>query len=151
MQLEKRMLYIIHLFIYNRHMIFLEYAKKILRKNNQKLTTTRLWLLRELGNEKKVVTPYEILHKKHETNIDITTIYRNLELFELLGLIHKISSLGWYIACNHYHECESHDLIVCKNCNKIQETHIPEETKDLLWLTQWAIELNGYCKKCEKK
>ena len=132
-------------------MKFLEQATYILRKNNQKITNTRLWLLQEFNNSHTTLTPYEILQNNPQASIDITTIYRNFELFESLWLIHNISSLWWYIACKHDHDCKSHDLIICKDCHMIEETHIDNTIKKKFWLGIWAIELSGYCKKCEEK
>ena len=132
-------------------MDFLHHAKSVLKKNKQKLTTTRLWLLKQLASSTETLTAYDTIKKNPQASIDITTIYRNLELFESLQLIHKISSLWWYIACIHEHDCESHDIIICRDCSNIQETHIHKTTKKLLWLSQSSVELNGQCEKCEKK
>lgn len=74
-------------------MDFLHHAKSVLKKNKQKLTTTRLWLLKQLASSTETLTAYDTIKKNPQASIDITTIYRNLELFESLQLIHKISSL----------------------------------------------------------
>ena len=83
MQLENKNIYCV---IFNSHdiMKFLEQATYILRKNNQKITNTRLWLLQEFNNSHTTLTPYEILQNNPQASIDITTIYRNFELFESL-------------------------------------------------------------------
>lgn len=133
--------------------MFLEESLNILKINNQKITKTRLWVLEQLANIKKPLNPYELVQQSHNSTIDISTIYRNLDLFESLGIVHKIQSLWWYMPCIHNHtQCNKvHDLIICNNCNSINETHINIDTKKLLWLSAWPVELSGYCESCEQK
>lgn len=113
--------------------MFLDHALSTLHHHKQKVTSTRRWLLEQLAQQLTPCNPYELLEQHPEANIDISTIYRNFELFESLGLIHKIHSLGGYIACKHHHDgCTEHDLIICKQCNSIEEKHIHQDTKELL-------------------
>ena len=74
--------------------MFIEQSLHTLRNNKQKQTKTRLRILKQLEHIKKPLNPYELLEQSHDKNIDITTIYRNLELFESLGIVHKVHSLG---------------------------------------------------------
>jgi Fe2+ or Zn2+ uptake regulation protein len=74
--------------------MFIEQAIEKLKKNNQKITATRLWILHQIENTKKAINPYELLAQDTNATIDITTIYRNFELFEKLGIVHKIQSSG---------------------------------------------------------
>ena len=113
--------------------MFLDQALITLKNNNQKITKTRYWLLEELSHMKEPLNPYELLKQSEHQEIDLTTIYRNLELFESIGLVHKIQSLGKYIICNHDTHCKKpHDIIICNDCNIINETHIDSNTKTLL-------------------
>jgi Fe2+ or Zn2+ uptake regulation protein len=93
------------------------------------------------------------LEQSTDKSIDISTIYRNLELFDWLGIVHKIYSIWWYMPCSHHHDhCHKvHDLIICNTCNTISETHIDPNTKQLLWLSGWPVELSGHCTSCEQK
>lgn len=133
--------------------MFQEHALNILKQHNQKITKTRLRILNQLAEIKKPLNPYELIKQSTDSTIDITTIYRNLELFEKIGLVHKVQSLWSYLPCTHDHkECsKSHDMIICTSCNTINETHIDSRTKTLLWLSQWPVELNGRCNSCEQK
>lgn len=133
--------------------MFQEHALDILKTNNQKITKTRLRILDQLAEIKQPLNPYELIKQSTDSTIDITTIYRNLELFEKIGIVHKVQSLWWYLPCTHEHkECsKSHDIIICTSCNTINETHIDSSTKTLLWLSQWPVELNGRCNSCEQK
>lgn len=134
--------------------MFIEHAIQILKSHGQKITKTRVWLLHQLDAITKPINPYEFLkHADGGSAIDVTTIYRNLELFELLWIVHKVHSLWWYMPCLHHHkDCDKvHDLIVCTDCNSISEIHIPSETKKTLWLGTGSVELSGHCISCEQK
>lgn len=133
--------------------MFLEQALHTLKSHQQKITKTRLWIVEQLATITTPITAYELLEHNTQDSIDITTIYRNLEMFESLSIIHKIHSLGWYMPCTHNHpECHTmHDLIICKDCNTISETHIDINTKQTLWLSEGPVELNGHCTSCAQK
>lgn len=133
--------------------MFIEQSLEILRNHHQKITKTRLRILEQFANIIKPVNPYELIDWNTEREIDITTIYRNLKLFESLGIVHKIHSLWWYMPCMHQHDqCHKvHDLIICNSCNTINETHIDSNTKKNLWLSEWPVELSWHCKSCEQK
>lgn len=74
--------------------MFLDQALHTLKSHHQKKTKTRLWILEQLATITTPITAYELFEHNTQDTIDITTIYRNLELFESLGIIHKIQSLG---------------------------------------------------------
>lgn len=133
--------------------MFIQQSLQLLKDNNQKITKTRIWILDQLATISKPVNPYELVEWNYDNNIDISTIYRNLELFESLGIVHKIHSLWWYMPCLHnHHSCHKvHDLVICNSCNSINETHIEPHTKKILWLSSWPVELSGYCESCEQK
>ena len=142
----------VHIFYIIKTM-FVQKSLQILKDNHQKNTKTRLWILEQLANIEKPLNPYALIQASISNKINISTIYRNLELFESLGIVHKIHSLWWYMPCIHQHtHCNKvHDLIICNSCNSIHETHIDPNTKKLLWLSAWPVELSGHCESCEQK
>jgi Fe2+ or Zn2+ uptake regulation protein len=62
--------------------MFVSQSLQLLKDNNQKVTKTRLRILGQLEHIKKPLNPYELLEQSSDKEIDISTIYRNLELFE---------------------------------------------------------------------
>lgn len=71
----------------------IDHALNTLKTHQQKITPTRKWILEQLQYQKHPCNPYDLLEQYPDANIDISTIYRNFELFETLGIIHKIHSL----------------------------------------------------------
>lgn len=134
--------------------MFIENAISILQSQWQKITKTRRRLLEKLAALNWPLNPYELREYNPQDSIDITTMYRNLELFEKLGLVHKITSVGWYMPCihNNDHCCnKSHDIIICQSCHSIHEAHIDPQIKQSFWLSDWPVELSGSCFSCQKK
>jgi Fe2+ or Zn2+ uptake regulation protein len=125
----------------------------ILKLHHYKITASRLWIITQIAQTDRPINPYEMLAQDTSSTIDISTIYRNLELFEWLGIVHKIHSIWWYIPCTHEHQyChKKHDLIICSGCNTISETHVRDSIKKSLWLWSGPIELTWYCTSCETK
>ena len=62
--------------------MFIVESLQVLKDNIKKLTKTRLWILEQLEHIKKPLNPYELLEQSTDKSIDISTIYRNLELFD---------------------------------------------------------------------
>lgn len=73
--------------------MLIEQALTILKSHHQKITPTRRRILEQLYAYKIPCNPYDLLDRHPDASIDISTIYRNFELFETLGIIHKIHSL----------------------------------------------------------
>lgn len=131
----------------------LENSISILQSHGQKITKTRRWLLEKLESLSSPLNPYELIEQEPQAKIDITTIYRNLNLFEELWIAHKIASLGWYMPCTHHHNnCSKiHDIVICNSCHSIEETHIDSTTKKSFWLSDGPVELSGECYSCKYK
>ena len=134
--------------------MFIQYEVWVIKDYKQKVTPSRLKILSVLSHATQVLTAYEILNHLHDNwcdRIDITTIYRNLELFESLGLIHKIYSLWGYMICMHIGADidRAHDMIVCHDCHHIQEVDIDQHTKQLYGFKSWPVQIVGRCKQCQ--
>lgn len=78
------------------------------------------------------------LHKKLP-RIDLTTIYRNLEMFVQDGIVKKLN-LNSEEAMYEYAE-EAHHHAVCTDCDRVIHFSAPEEKiKDLLDLKDFNID-----------
>lgn len=99
----------------------------------------------------------QILDKAQHKNIDRVSVYRSIELFEKLGIVHRIYT-GWkytlelsdqFIAHHHH--------LSCLGCGKIidinDEQHIDEFIASLAAEFSFTprrhiFEVDGYCQNC---
>lgn len=92
------------------------------------------------------------------TNFAISTVYRNLAVFEEKGLVEKSVLLGSdtavYELCEgnhkHYAVCLScHKLVPLKHCpfEHVKHDHMESEDGEFV-VTGHKLELYGYCKEC---
>jgi Fe2+ or Zn2+ uptake regulation protein len=101
----------------------------------------------------------EILDKSAGT-VDRVSIYRNLELFEKLGIVHRIH-VGWkyklelsdsFVAHHHHLSC-----LTCGKTIDIQdEKHIDEFIREIAAASGFTprrhqFEIDGYCRECQDK
>ncbi len=126
-------------------MIYKQTALDTLKTHNYKITPQRTTVIDILAKSKKPLNPYDIAKISNDT-VNVATVYRTMELFEQLGLVHKIRSVDGYIACSTNHHSNSpviareqsdrgnpgnnhnhshcHHYAVCTNCHKVQELEI---------------------------
>ena len=143
---------------------FQEMCVKTLKESGARLTKPRLALIDCLANAKSALSPKEIFQRtelllEKAESIDTVTVYRILDRFCELGLVHRVAPHGDYIACSHL-ACESapHIMTRCIQCQAAAEMHIPEDIiAPLLWFmrTQKKFEpkehlfqLDGLCELC---
>lgn len=132
----------------------------ILRSSGYRITTQRMNILDaliELGEHCTLGKIYAVAKAK-DPSVDRSTIYRNLELFNRLGIVIS-SDIG--IGENVYEIAipESHHHLICIKCNKrIELPHyeIQPLFADIGKQYGFSITLNhivifGICKECSKK
>ena len=112
-------------------MNFKEYAISKLKKNGLKITNSRCCVLDILAKTKCSLNAYEISAeaKKMKIKIDTSTVYRILEAFQKLGLIHFLKEQNGYLCCQDF-ECDKaqhcHHQLVCEKCHKVEEIHLDD-------------------------
>lgn len=100
------------------------------------------------------------LEDKGAGKVDRVSIYRNITLFEKLGIVQRIM-LGWKyklelsdVFTHHHHH------LSCLGCGSIQSvkdsTVIDDYFRDLeithkVKITRHQLEIQGYCAKCQEK
>lgn len=141
-----------------------EVAKEILSKNGYKSTEPRMVLLDFLDkDENKHLSCDEIYEKvsKDHPNIGIATVYRNMQLFEELGIAMKLTlddGVGRYEFKNLRDDVHQHHHLVCLNCNElieVKEDMLCEIEDELereynFQITDHDLKFYGYCKNCKK-
>lgn len=139
---------------------FLKNAEKQCQDRNEKLTKPRFEVLKILSAAKEPIGAYDILELlgKEIPNPKPPTVYRALEFWQKLGLVHKIGSLNHYVVCKEDHVHEGSQHLICQNCNMVKEIHSDELLKSLAELSKklnftdnfWNIEVTGTCKNCRQ-
>jgi Fur family zinc uptake transcriptional regulator len=136
-----------------------------MRQKSKTLSPHCKKVLEVLHKNEKPMTAYELLEKLRRFGIKAPpTVYRALETLVERGLVHRIETLGAFVAC---HGEDEHDAIadhtaqfaVCRSCGTVTEIHdhdLTESIKALARNLQFHIEremleLMGLCKRCDNK
>lgn len=123
----------------------------VLKNTGLKATKSRQEILGVFYNNKKPMTAEEVSSK---VNMDIATVYRNLEAFNKIRLINKLDFRGKssFYEINDAH----HHHIMCKKCNMIEEVDSCElgtltpYSKNFSFVNEHLLEFFGICKSCAK-
>ncbi len=130
-----------------------------MKTKSSTISTNGKIVLALLKKSKKPLTAYDILSKLKNSTIKAPqTVYRALDSLEELGLIHRIQSLGAFIACHSEEEDHGKQFAVCRICNNVIELHdhrICGFTKEIgkkikFTIEREMLELIGVCESCEK-
>lgn len=129
-------------------------------KNKKSLTPSRTLVIKTLSKHKKPISAYELrdeINNKGDVNINISQIYRVLEFWIDLGLIHKISSINKFLLCITPEEKHTHMLNFCTVCEKVFETcneqmglNLKKSTAklDLAFNNTCSVEIPVICPQC---
>lgn len=135
-------------------------------KQKLRLTRAREVIYKILKEAKKSIEISEIhekINKSKKNNknnkVDLVSVYRNLALFEELGIVHK-SLNNKYTFCHqsHVHKCDTHIIVSCETCGSSKELqHTDKSFCDLANFIKlknsglskvYAINMNGICELC---
>jgi Fe2+ or Zn2+ uptake regulation protein len=134
----------------------LEKYVKILKKNNLKITSQRLIVLRYLDENLSHPTADQIYTdlKTNNPSLSKTTVYNSLDVLAKHGIIQAITISGTELHYDITHDMHHH--FYCKKCGKIIDIEIScpniEKMKEYGHKVE---EIHGYikgiCKNCLKK
>lgn len=133
--------------------------------NDQALTPHCKKVMEVLSKNGKPMTAYALLDKLRRFGIKAPpTVYRALETLMERGLVHRIETLGAFVAC---HDEDEHDAVanhkaqfaVCRACGTVTELH--DERLDAIihaiarslkfHVERPMLELMGLCERCDGK
>lgn len=144
---------------------FVDSSVAILKSTGARITKTRLAILQILSEGQAPISARELFELvsagKDAGKMDQVTVYRILETFKELGLVHRVFPSGRYLPCFHQHCSDSlHILIRCSSCEEISELDVPQETlAPMIWYLKGEhgflpddhlFQVNGVCSKCQK-
>lgn len=133
-------------------------SKQQLKTGGLKVTPARLGLLDILKHTKKPLSIKDIAKKMGNGNVDLVTLYRNIESLEKLNIVKQIKlkdSQAYYEIAAGAH----HHHLVCTNCGKLADVEIKEINLNKTFLkkhgfakvTDHSLEFFGLCDNCDKK
>jgi len=104
-------------------MSFVKDSLHVLRAKGYKITRPRKRVLEVLEQAEVSLLPSEIrqVTRRQGGDIDPVTIYRVLDLFCALNLVHKVLSSGGFVKCVLGEEEGCHRYLVCRQCGTLQE------------------------------
>lgn len=130
--------------------------EQFLRKNNVSITAPRKKVFAVLSEAPEPLSMNQLTELC--SPLDRVTIYRVIELFEKISVVHKVQ-IGWKYKLElsdlfHHH----HHHITCRNCSKIISIEEPEGLEKTLQelaqksgfiIERHTLELSGTCRDCK--
>lgn len=98
-------------------------AQELLKAHGLRDTQPRRLVLKAMMSMKKPAS-HQAIHRwitKHDATINLVTVYRTLDAFEKIGLVHRHLRSGGFIPCSLRHETGHHILLSCEDCGKVEE------------------------------
>tara|TARA_B100000029_G_scaffold316814_1_gene309216 strand:- start:23 stop:460 length:438 start_codon:yes stop_codon:yes gene_type:complete len=104
------------------------------------ITPNRAAILDLLTENDKPIAAYELkeILGKRNKNLNISSIYRVLDFWIKLKIVHKISFLNKYVICANPDEAHTHITNICTKCSSVVETcnenmglNLEESTKNM--------------------
>lgn len=138
-----------------RGLMDVNHALEILKEKGYKYTDKREKMLQILNREKRYMTAKEVLEVMKDVYPDLSfdTIYRNLALFEEMGIA---MATEWDGERRFRFRCSiptHHHHFICLSCGKTKE--IRACPLDAMWgepddfyITDHKFEVYGYCRDC---
>ena len=100
-----------------------------LKSEGYRVTEPRKLVLGVLSRSEAPLNAYGIRNRINEegSEVDVASVYRTLDLFERLHLIHEVGMNGAYLACHvgeHEHGPAT-EHVRCPRCGAITECQVP--------------------------
>lgn len=97
--------------------------KAILQKLNLRDTQPRRLVLRALMKSKKPISHKEIHEwiQGQDAAVNLVTVYRTLETFLEIGIIHRHPSTGGFVLCSLPEKEGHHGFLSCESCGRVEE------------------------------
>ena len=130
---------------------------QVVQSAGKSLTKQRCIIIETLAANKLPMSAYELRDqiKITEQNLNISTVYRVLDFWTGLGLIHKIESANRFMVCSNEHHHQFHVIQYCTRCENVTESsELASQVKmemshEFRALEIQVIEIQGTCLDCQ--
>lgn len=103
-------------------MDFIEHSLQLLKEKDYKMTGPRMAVLGVLEKAEIPLSAYDIEERIPENiSINVVTIYRVLDIFEKLGIAHRVHSKEGFVRCDFEGQKGCHFFAVCNECSRASE------------------------------
>jgi Fur family zinc uptake transcriptional regulator len=135
-----------------------EQALALLKEKGYKYTGKRETMVELFNREDRYLTAKEVMEAmQHEyPGLSVDTVYRNLSLFEELGIVEATEWEGERRYRFHCGSGDHHHHLICKLCGRTKPLHVCPmnavlgEPSDFT-ITGHKFEIYGYCSECEER
>ena len=142
-------------------------ARHLCLKHGSTLTPKRQTLLQCLLHSKRALSAYDIIdvyRQQFGQSIPAVSVYRMLDFFQRIHVIHRIHSINKFILCseilNRDISSEGVIFLVCRTCHEVKEQHVSlaviqsiknEIQDESFHLVCPQVELECLCQKCRTR
>ena len=129
------------------------HARQVCEAAGERFTPLRAHIFELLIEDGEPIKAYDLLEKlrPERGSPKPPTVYRALEFFTKLGLIHRVEALNAYIACDHVHPGHAAEFFICESCQNVEERHAHDHVDcvpDGFTIGRSVIEHYGQCGRC---
>ena len=124
-----------------------------LRKKGHRITSQREKILKKIKPQPQTV---EEIHESLERQVDITSVYRTLDLFVDNRLVREIDFGDGKKRYELSEDDNHHHHLICENCGNIEDFKMEEEkilenakTQTDFLIKKHRLEFFGICKNCQ--
>ena len=135
-------------------------ASQLCNERGVQLTDIRKQVLELIWADHHAVKAYDLLEriKPLQSAAKPATIYRALDFLREQGFIHRVESLNAFIGCCDLKTAHEQLLLICKQCNDVEERHadlvmqaLAQELQNAKFIAHSkAIEIHGLCENCSQ-
>ena len=130
---------------------------EVVQNAGKSLTQQRSLIIETLAASKLPMSAYELRDQINSTkqSLNISTVYRVLDFWIGLGLIHKIESANRFIVCSDEHRHQFHVIQTCTQCENVRESCelasqiTMQISHEFRALENQVIEIQGTCSDCQ--
>ncbi len=128
-------------------------ARKICESQGERFTPLRAHIYELIVRAEGPIKAYDLLEqlRPERGSPKPPTVYRALDFFARLGLVHRVEALNAYIACDHTHPGHVAEFFICEACDEVIESHAHSHddcAPQGFSVSRSVIEHYGHCQNC---